>query len=353
MFRHGNTFKQSFRNTTTAAAILVGLATLGLSALKTGAQTTNNSLSAFPIEVDGAYTTPDEWSDITPVWFISDPIAGATPTSTGDPAANSLLFAGLARDTPTSDPELYLLYDYLPRTDAPTQPGEFLGSVSFPITLTGPRGPVSTPITVEFIASANPSGPDFFVVQIDTHDGQGFVAHPELNIEGAAGLGLTPASIVGGASPFATTTHEIFELSVPLAIPAGFGSTNGPFSPNGTGTNGYSPDPAFWGSSISGNSNDPPASSGVFTIHPDGSTAIAPHAVPVAAPQLKITLAQPNVTVTWPFNADGFVLQSTTDLGTGAIWSFVSPTPDIVGEQFSATQTISDPRHFFRLISSH
>ena len=98
---------------------------------------------------------------------------GAIPTFPGDISANSLLFAGLSRDTPTSDPELYLMYDYLARTRPPTTPGEFLGSVSFPLTLVGSNGPASKPIIVEFVASATlgSNGTPVFDIKVDTHDG--------------------------------------------------------------------------------------------------------------------------------------------------------------------------------------
>ena len=205
----------------------------------------SNTISAFPIEADGAYTTPVEWTDVTPAWFISDPTNGATPTFAGDPNANSLLFAGLGRDTPTSDPELYLMYDYLARTNESPQPNEFLGSISFPLTIIGSNGPVSTPITVEFVAPAAGSGGAFEIL-VDTHNGQGFLTHPELGLEGGLGFGVTPASVVGNASPFHTVQHELIELGVPLVIPAGFGSATGPFpsgGQSGSNSNGYSPAP--------------------------------------------------------------------------------------------------------------
>ena len=188
-----------------AIAVSACLAIIALTGTLAHAQI-SNVISAFPIEADGAYTTAAEWTDVTPAWFISDSTNGATPTFAGDPNANSLLFAGLSRDTPGSDPELYLMYDYLARTTGPTQPNEFLGSVSFPLTIAGSNGPVSTPITVEFVASSAGLG---FDILVDTHDGQGFAPHAELGLEGGLGFGVTPASIVGAASPFHTTTHEL------------------------------------------------------------------------------------------------------------------------------------------------
>src|SRR5579871_5674506 len=84
---------RSIRNLQSVVAAS-SLSLFSLVGTATQAQITN-SISAFPIEADGAYTTPDEWTDVTPAWFISDPATGATPTFAGDPNANSLLFASL------------------------------------------------------------------------------------------------------------------------------------------------------------------------------------------------------------------------------------------------------------------
>ncbi len=320
----------------------------------------DNPISNFPIEADGAYTTAGEWTDITPSWFVSDPVNGATPTFPGDISANSLLFAGLSRDTPASNPELYLMYDYLARTTLPTQPGEFLGSVSFPLTLVSSNSTVTRTITVEFLASSTvgAQGSNLFDVEVDTQDGQGFVAHPELGLEAGLGFGVTPDTIVGATSPFHTTTHELIELGVPLSIPAGFGAPGGPFPTNGQssgGGGGYSPDPAYWGAVVTDNSGDPPASGGLFTIHPDGSTGIVPHLVPAvpASPVLTVAHAAGNkVTLSWSEAAIGFKLQSSTTLGSSANWQAVSPAPAISSLQNVVTNSIAVPsQRFYRLVS--
>ena len=188
---------------------------------------------------------------------------------------------------------------------------------------------------------------------MDTHDGRGFVVHPELGLEGGLGFGVTPASIVGAASPFHTTEHELIELGVPLVIPAGFGVPNGPFPTNGesgNGGNGYSPAPAFWGSDISDNAGDPPASGGMFTISPDGSTVIIPHAVAVQRPQLTGKASGKNLILSWSADVADFTLQSTANLGPTAVWNPVSPAPTIINNQNVVTNHISPSRQFFRLI---
>src|ERR1035438_6582082 len=77
------------------------------------------------------------------------------------------------------------------------------------------------------------NGTPVFDIKVDTHDGQGFVPHLELGLEGGLGFGVTPASIVGSNSPFHTTIHELIELGVPLDIPAGFSTPGRPFPSGG------------------------------------------------------------------------------------------------------------------------
>ncbi len=249
----------------------------------------NNPISLYPVDTDGHYGTPanpNEWTDITPAWFISSGSSGATPTFAGDPNANSLLYAGLAKDTPSSPPELYLMYDYLARTRAPTA-GEFLGNVSFPLTTSS--GTKNITVVVHANATTPLTGPGQFTV--DLNDGQGAIHNvSEFGIEGAVNVGTTPSSIVGASSPFHTTFHELIELGVPLLIGANFGTSAGTANafpgglPGDGHGNGYSPDPAFWSSGLAKNDSDPPASGGMFTINPNGTTGIVPMPVPVPEP---------------------------------------------------------------------
>jgi hypothetical protein len=242
-----------------------------------------NPTSAFPVNVDGQFSGGGEWSDITPAWFHSDTTTGATPVPAGNASANSLLFAGLAKDTPASDPELYLMYDFLGRQSLPTTPGEFLGNVNFPVTV---AGGASRNLTVTFNENATVTGA---TVSIDLHDGTGPHDPAVLGIEGAVGFGTTPASIVGAGSPFATIQHELIELGVPLLIPAGFGSPGSSIPQGGVrGDNkgdGYSPAPAFWNANANKSpSVDPPISSAIFQINPNGSTLIQPLPMPMPEP---------------------------------------------------------------------
>ena len=65
-------------------------------------------------------------------------------------------------------------------------------------------------------------------------------------------------------------------------------------------------------------------------------------------PQLTITPSGTNVILTWPTNAVGFTLQSTTNLSP-AVWSTNSPAPVVIGGQNVIINPISGPQQFYRL----
>ena len=68
-----------------------------------------------------------------------------------------------------------------------------------------------------------------------------------------------------------------------------------------------------------------------------------------SAPQLTIISSGANVVLTWPTNATGFTLESTTNLGSSASWSAVSPTNVVVNGQNTVTNPITGTQMFFRL----
>jgi len=70
---------------------------------------------------------------------------------------------------------------------------------------------------------------------------------------------------------------------------------------------------------------------------------------PVSAPQLAIIRAGANVSLTWPTNAAGFTLQSTTNLALPAAWAAVSRGPVVVDGQNAVTNPISGAWQFYRL----
>ena len=208
--------KRFMGNLSTPITVLAAAAMLGWAAAPARASITN-PLSAFPIQSDGAYTGSNpasnipwngEWSDITPAWFTSNGTTGATPVAAGTVGANSLLFAGLSRDTPSSPPELYLMYDYLGRTLPPNAPNQFLASITFPLKIGGQSK--SAAVTFQTVANFTPallSGQSFFDVFVSL-DGGAPVPASTLGIEAGNYVGKTPVNALWGidaSSPFHTT----------------------------------------------------------------------------------------------------------------------------------------------------
>jgi uncharacterized repeat protein (TIGR03803 family) len=66
-------------------------------------------------------------------------------------------------------------------------------------------------------------------------------------------------------------------------------------------------------------------------------------------PQLTIIPSGADVILTWPTDAAGFTLQSTTNLVSPAVWTTVSPAPVVVNGQNAVTNPSSGPQKFFRL----
>jgi len=297
------------------ASILI-LGSFGFS--QTALAQTMNPLSEFPITVDGAFAPSEEWSDVTPLAFISpdDPDGDLFSTDLDDPNANAFTYAAVAPGVePPGDEEdpteLYLLYDYLPRTSDEFDEGEFVARIVFPVSVGGDEPPLPVSLTVipeslqvfadgdeipiEIIAlelrsvgpiAICPSEPDadnqvsfdvFFEITVD-----GFKVlegcASDLGIETAAGFGSSPEGDAREAGE-----HLIVELEVPLLIPPGFGNPDDPFPPEGL-DGIYSPEPAFWGADLANDLFDPPASAAIFTINPDGSTGLDTSFVPPPPP---------------------------------------------------------------------
>jgi uncharacterized repeat protein (TIGR03803 family) len=75
------------------------------------------------------------------------------------------------------------------------------------------------------------------------------------------------------------------------------------------------------------------------------------------SPQLNILASGTNVILTWPTNVAGFdytgySLESTTNLGSAADWSSVTPRPVVLNGQNVVTNPISGTQIFFRLAQS-
>jgi hypothetical protein len=67
------------------------------------------------------------------------------------------------------------------------------------------------------------------------------------------------------------------------------------------------------------------------------------------APQLTIIPSGANVILAWPANATGFTLQSTTNLGSSAVWNTYSLAPAVVNGQNIVTNPFSGTQQFYRL----
>lgn len=265
-----------------------------------GPITVLNPLSQFPITVDGQFNggavNPGppislfpltEWSDVTPLAFISPPVQNGPLLSVplGSPGVNSLLYAAVAPGVAAASAELYLMYDYLPRTNPGFGPSEFIADIQFPLTIGANKFPDSVVQFRGHNPGLNPAGVSFFDVFVDL-DGGG-AAPPLL----AGALGIDEAVVGFGPSTLSMVPHMLIELEVELNIPAGFGSPGGPFPPDGTHGQGlYSPEPAFWIGNSAKDSGDPPSSGAIFTINPNGSTLIVA-AVPESSTLTAVALS--------------------------------------------------------------
>ena len=275
--------------------ILTGMiaAAAGFALAVSGSAQTTQGVSAFPFFIDGHFSNGvgvGEWSDVTPSAFHSAPGATAAPVALNDPTRNTLLYAALGTTAGAPVPSLHLLYDFLPRTNQFVAPGEIFASVTFPINLPPALGGNKRNVSVLFqgkaLALKDNAGvaTSFFDIFVDLDlDGIGDVTASSLGLEGAAAF---------GPSPLAVTPHLIVELGVGLRIQPGFGTQPGPLPGGGINpaTGLYDPDPAFWGAAggTGGGATLGPAplqsaSSGIFTINPNGSTTIIPTPEPSSA----------------------------------------------------------------------
>jgi hypothetical protein len=64
---------------------------------------------------------------------------------------------------------------------------------------------------------------------------------------------------------------------------------------------------------------------------------------------LTIIRSGANVILTWPADAAGFTLQSTTNLVSPIVWSAVFPAPVVVNGQNAVTNPVSGTKKFYRL----
>ncbi len=103
-----------------------------------------------------------------------------------------------------------------------------------------------------------------------------------------------------------------------------------------------------WGDNTYGQTNVPAGLSNVTAIAAGGyhTVALVGTAPP---PRLTIIRSGANVILTWPTDAAGFTLQSTTNLVSPAVWSSVSSGPVVVNGQNAVTNSVSGTQKFYRL----
>jgi uncharacterized repeat protein (TIGR03803 family) len=151
----------------------------------------------------------------------------------------------------------------------------------------------------------------------------------------SAGLVLSGTTLYGTASGGFWSSGTVFALNTD-----GTGFTN---VYNFTG--GDDGDSPIAGLIISGNTLYGTASGGGS----GGKGTVFSLSLPIAPPQLTIIPSGPYVILAWPTNYTGFTLQSTTNLGSSAVWITNSPAPVVVNVQNVVTNPISGTQQFFRL----
>jgi hypothetical protein len=234
---------------------------------------------ALPVSVPsaalGAHITDgqfgaDEWQDVAPTFFAA----------VGD-SGGSYLYA--EHETVGSAQTLYLMYDYVNSPavgidptvvdsffDVFFQVGDEDYVVRFGTTPDGMGGFTQDPLEAyekdhDQMSSTNPDG------SLNLSD----PVWSQLSSEELA-LARFVAAITFGSSPNSGASHVIaeFELSVNNADA---GPENGI----------YSPDPAFWSASSFKEGLDPPISSAIFQLEPNGGVTIVPALGPGGAPVIQ------------------------------------------------------------------
>ena len=72
-------------------------------------------------------------------------------------------------------------------------------------------------------------------------------------------------------------------------------------------------------------------------------------ALPVLHPQLTISAVGANVLLTWPTNAAGFTLQTSSNLSPVANWVDSTNTPSIIADHYLVTDLVANRARFYRL----
>ena len=170
------------------------------------------------------------------------------------------------------------------------------------------------------------------------HDFSGSPGDGALPIAGLILSGDTLyGTTLGGGSSDAGTVFAVKTNGMDFTILYSFTANPGPLHTNSDGANPT-------GLILSGNTLFGTASAGGSSAEGTVFSLSLP-----GPPQLTITRSGTNVVVTWPANAAGFTLQSTTNLVAPSVWRTNLPAPVIVNGQNTVTNAISGTRQFYRL----
>ncbi len=227
---------------------------------------------------DGQFTNPLEWGTVIPSFFQQ--------TSDGTGGAYLYVeqgFAGVSAAAGVLKPDtLFLMYDFVDSNTSltPTQ-GHDASNSFFDVFFQVPVD--NTDYLIRILNTGNANGsflafekPESIPSNINP-DGTFDTGSPWTPVaDDDLALGKFQAAIGFGTSPNSGTPHLMAEFQV---------SINRATSSGGGPTGLYDPSPAFWSASADPKTGpDPPISSGIFTLNPDGTTTVVPVLGPDGGP---------------------------------------------------------------------
>jgi hypothetical protein len=224
-----------------------------------------------PHVTDGTFTSPQEWTGpVVAKQFFA-------PASDGSGGAFLYVEQGIsspfANDHSPFD-TLYLLYDYVNSAPGGDQLNSFF-DVFFQVS------PTRTDYLVRILNTGNPNGA-FLAFEKSSAtpsninpDGTFDIGSPWTPLESDdLALARFQVAIGFGPSPDQPTDHLMAEFELSINNP------RNPFSPGL-----YDPSPAFWGASADPKFGpDPPISSAIFELSPDGGASVFPVLGPNGGP---------------------------------------------------------------------
>jgi hypothetical protein len=225
---------------------------------------------------DGVFTSPDEWTGpgVNQTFFAFNPATNAG-------GAYLYVEQGFSGITPTEagiPNTLFLMYDYVSSAEAGFSVVNSFYDVFFSVPALGDDYVVRIFGQDNFLAVEKEIG----TVSSLNPDGTFNLEDPVWSPLDSDDLAIAKfqTAIGFGTSPNSGSPHLMAEFQLSI--------NTGAFS-GGPSTGFYDPAPAFWSASVGKEGSDPPISSAIFTLNPDGSTIVAPalgpNGDPVQQPQ--------------------------------------------------------------------